>query len=78
MAVARIRNPKDKKRVSDALAKVYRKKVSDQDIYGKLQKLSNKAASARLAKDSANNEAGDLSDLGRKIAAKYNPHYKEN
>ena len=78
MAVARIRNPQDKKRVTDALAKVYRKKVSDQGIYGNLQKLSNKAASARLAKDSANNEAGDLSDLGRKIAAKYNPHYKEN
>lgn len=70
-AVARIRNPQDKRRASDALLKVYgRSSKATTNIYDSVAKLSAKSAKA---KDSA--PAESFEDLGRKIAAQWNPHY---
>lgn len=71
VAVARIRNPQDKHRASDALLKVYGRSKSATNIYDSVAKLS---ASASKTKDNA---PEDLEDLGKKIAAKWNPHYKQ-
>lgn len=74
VAVARIRNPQDKKRVSDALQKVYGKATDSKNVYDSVAKISAKASAKLAAQDSA---PEDLADLGKKIAAKFNPHYKE-
>lgn len=73
VAVARIRNPQDKARAKDALGKVYgRSKPATADIY---KEVANLAAKSSQIKDSA--PAINFEDLGKKIAAKWNPHYKE-
>lgn len=71
LAVARIRNPQDKKRASDALLKVYGRSKSVANVYDEVAKL---AANSSKVKDS---EPDNLEDLGKKIAAKWNPHYKK-
>lgn len=71
MAVARIRNPQDRTKTSDALMKVYgRSKKSTSDVYGAVNKISQ----THKVQDS---EPSNLEDLGKKIAAKWNPHYKQ-
>ena len=71
VAVARIRNPQDKRRASDALLKVYGRSKPATNIYDSVAKLS--AAS----KKTQDNAPENLEDLGKKIAAKWNPHYKQ-
>lgn len=70
-AVARIRSSSDKQRVSDALLKVYGRSKPASDIYNAVNQISQ----ASKTKDSA--PAKNLEDLGREIAAKWNPHYKK-
>ena len=73
VAVARIRNPQDKARANDALVKVYgRSKPATADVY---KEVANLAAKSSQIKDSA--PAINFEDLGKQIAAKWNPHYKE-
>lgn len=71
VAVARIRNPQDKHRASDALLKVYGRSKPATNIYDSVAKLS----AASKTKDNA--PENNLEDLGKKIAAKWNPHYKQ-
>ena len=73
-AVAKIRNPQDRKRVSDALSKLFKKGKST-EVYDKIMKISSSAAS-RNFRDSAPEDA--YINLGKEIAKKYNPHYKED
>lgn len=70
-AVARIRSSSDKQRVADALLKVYGRSKSVSDVYNAVNQISQ----ASKTKDSA--PAKNLEDLGREIAAKWNPHYKK-
>ena len=70
-AVARIRSSSDKQRVADALLKVYGRSKSVSDVYNAVNQISQ----ASKTKDSA--PAKNLEDLGREIAAKWNPHYKQ-
>lgn len=70
MAVARIRNPQDRTKTSDALMKVYGRSKSTSDVYSAV----NKVAQTHKVQDS---EPSNLEDLGKKIAAKWNPHYKQ-
>lgn len=69
-AIAKIRNPQDRKRVIDAFQGMNK----SSEVYNRINKISNKASSQRMSKDS---EPVNLEDLGKMIAAKYNPHYKE-
>ena len=71
MAVARIRNPQDKRRASDALLKVYGRSKSATNVYDNVAKLSLKSKTNKDAAPEAN-----IEDLGRQIAAKFNPHYQ--
>ena len=71
MAVARIRNPQDKRRASDALLKVYGRSKSSTNVYDNVAKLSLKSKTNKDAAPEAN-----IEDLGRQIAAKFNPHYQ--
>ena len=70
VAIAHIRNPQDKTRASDALMKVYGRSKST-DAYSNVAKLSLKSNTNKDAAPAAN-----IEDLGRQIAAKFNPHYK--
>ena len=70
VAIAHIRNPHDKTRASDALMKVYGRSKST-DAYSNVAKLSLKSNTNKDAAPAAN-----IEDLGRQIAAKFNPHYK--
>lgn len=70
-AVAHIRSSSDKQRVADALLKVYGRSKSVSDVYNAVNQISQ----ASKTKDSA--PAKNLEDLGREIAAKWNPHYKQ-
>lgn len=70
-AIAKIRNPQDRKRVTDAFYGMNK----SSEVYNRINKISNKASSQRMSKDS---ESTNLEDLGKMIAAKFNPHYKEN
>ncbi len=69
-AIARIRNPHDRKRVIDAFYGMNK----SSGIYNRINKISNKASSTRMSKDS---NPVNIEELGKTIAAKYNPHYKE-
>lgn len=71
--VARIRNPYDRKRVSDAMIKAFGRSSSSR-VYDTINKLAIKSAKKRTS----DSQSRDLEELGKKIAAKYNPHYKEN
>lgn len=73
-AVAKIRNPQDRKRASDALSKVFGKVSSNSDVYSQIKNISIKSASK--VKDSTPEE-DRLYNLGKEIARKWNPHYKE-
>lgn len=70
-AVAHIRNPQDRRRASDALSKVYGRSKSTTNVYDTVAKLS------KTSKTTDSKEEVDLSDLGRKIAMQFNPHYKK-
>ena len=70
MAIARIRNPQDKHRASDALLKVYGRSKPATNIYDAVSKVA-------TASKTTDNAVVDFEDLGKKIAAKWNPHYKE-
>lgn len=69
-AVARIRNPQDRTKTADALLKVYGRSKSTSDVYNAVTKISQ----SHKVQDS---EPVELADLGKKIAAKWNPHYKQ-
>lgn len=71
-AVAKIRSPRDRKRTADALSKVFGRSTS-KGVYGKINKIATKT------KDSVKeSQSMDYAELGKQIAAKYNPHYMEN
>lgn len=72
-AICRIRSTSDRKPVVDAFNKAFFQKKSSKNVYDNIMKLS---AKHKTANDSA--PAVDLAELGKKIAAKYNPHYMEN
>lgn len=74
-AVAKIRNPQDKKRASDALSKAFGK-TSSKNVYDGIMKTSQKALEKNSVKDSSDEDK--LANLGREIAKNWNPHYKEN
>lgn len=73
-AVAKIRNPQDRKRASDALSKVFGRISSNSDVYSQIKNISIKSASK--VKDSTPEE-DKFYNLGKEIARKWNPHYKE-
>lgn len=73
-AICKIRSTADRKSVVDAFNKAFFPKNKSKNVYDNIMKLS---AKNKTAKDSAPAE-DDLADLGRKIAAKFNPHYMEN
>jgi hypothetical protein len=73
-AICKIRSTADRKSVVDAFNKAFFPKTKSKNVYDNIMKLS---AKNKTAKDSAPAE-DDLADLGRKIAAKFNPHYMEN
>ena len=72
VAVAHIRNPQDKARASDALVKVYGRSKPTTNVYETVFKQAVKSSQAKDEKPSINFE-----DLGKQIAAKWNPHYKK-
>lgn len=69
-AVAAIPNEAQRKRAADSLAQLIRGSLQQDSQYGELLKLRRSNA----ARDSK--PATDDYDLGREIARKYNPHYK--
>ena len=73
-AICKIRSSVDRKSVVDAFNKAFfPKNPKSKNVYDNIMKLS---AKNKTAKDSA--PAGDdMADLGRKIAATYNPHFME-
>ena len=71
-AICRIRSTSDRKPVVDAFNKAFFQKKSSKNVYDNIMKLS---AKHKTANDSA--PADDLAELGKKIAAKFNPHYME-
>ena len=73
-AICKIRSSADRKSVVDAFNKAFFPKNKSKNVYDNIMKLS--AKNNQTAKDSAPAE-DDLADLGRKIAAKFNPHYME-
>ena len=73
--IAYIPNKKERKRVSDNLAKVLKKQVKDSKKNYK--KTSSKVYSDILNGRTKDNSFSNESDLGKKIAEMYNPHYKK-
>ena len=71
-AICKIRSSSDRKSVVDAFNKAFFPKTKSKNVYDNIMKLS---AKNKTAKDSA--PADDMADLGRKIAATYNPHFME-
>ena len=67
--VAAIPNKAQRRRAADALAQLIRGNVRDSG-YGMIQKATRRATDSKTEKD-------DL-EYGRKIAEKYNPHYRKN
>ena len=67
--VAAIPNKAQRRRAADALAQLIRGNVKDSG-YGMIQKATRRATDSKTEKD-------DL-EYGRKIAEKYNPHYRKN
>lgn len=72
-AICKIRSSSDRKSVVDAFNKAFFHKSTSKNVYDNIMKLS---AKHKTAKDSAPAE-DDMANLGRKIAAKFNPHYME-
>lgn len=75
--IAQIKDAKERKRVSDAFAKSIRQQMGVKSTqpggYGTILQTKKRAASTKL-KDA---KVEDESQLGKDIAKKYNPHYKE-
>ena len=72
--IAYIPNKKERKRVSDNLAKVLKNQVKDAKAKKKNSSVYSKIVSGR-ASDSAYKNTNE--DIGAKIAEMYNPHYKK-
>lgn len=75
--VAGIKDPAERKQATDALAKSFRDQLTVKPTYpntGYAGIVNAQQANVAKAKDS---KPEDLTDLGRDIAKKHNPHYKE-
>ncbi len=72
--IAKIKDAADRKMVTDALKSSIRSNAAKgKDGYSEIMKAMSKSA-AKMTQDSAK---PDYDNLGKEIAAKYNPHYKK-
>lgn len=71
--IAAIKNPKERKKAADALARMIRGSRVTSSDYGTLMNIKQKKA----AKDSKAKAIDSDYDFGMSIAKRYNPHYKE-
>lgn len=69
--IAAIKNPKERKKAADALARMIKGSRVTSSDYGTLMNIKQKKAT----KDSKANDSDY--DFGMSIAKRYNPHYKE-
>ena len=69
--IAAIKNPKERKKAADALARIIKGSRVTSSDYGTLMNIKQKKAT----KDSKANDSDY--DFGMSIAKRYNPHYKE-
>lgn len=69
--IAAIKNPKERKKAADALARMIKGTRNTSSDYGTLMNIKQKKAT----KDSKANDSDY--DFGMSIAKRYNPHYKE-
>lgn len=71
--IAAIKNPKERKKAADALARMIKGTRSTSSDYGTLMNIKQKKAT----KDSKAKAMDADYDFGMSIAKRYNPHYKE-
>lgn len=71
--IAAIKNPKERKKAADALARMIKGSRSTSSDYGTLMNIKQKKA----AKDSKAKATDADYDFGMQIAKRFNPHYKE-
>lgn len=71
--IAAIKNPKERKKAADALARMIKGSRVTSSDYGTLMNIKQKKA----AKDSKAKAIDSDYDFGMSIAKRYNPHYKE-
>lgn len=71
--IAAIKNPKERKKAADALARMIKGTRSTSSDYGTLMNIKQKKAT----KDSKAKAMDTDYDFGMSIAKRYNPHYKE-
>lgn len=71
--IAAIKNPKERKKAADALARMIKGSRVTSSDYGTLMNIKQKKA----AKDSKAKAMDSDYDFGMSIAKRYNPHYKE-
>ena len=71
--IAAIKNPKERKKAADALARIIKGSRVTSSDYGTLMNIKQKKA----AKDSKAKAMDSDYDFGMSIAKRYNPHYKE-
>lgn len=71
--IAAIKNPKERKKAADALARMIKESRVTSSDYGTLMNIKQKKAT----KDSKAKAMDSDYDFGMSIAKRYNPHYKE-
>ena len=71
--IAAIKNPKERKKAADALARMIKVSRVTSSDYGTLMNIKQKKAT----KDSKAKAMDSDYDFGMSIAKRYNPHYKE-
>lgn len=71
--IAAIKNPKERKKAADALARIIKVSRVTSSDYGTLMNIKQKKAT----KDSKAKAIDSDYDFGMSIAKRYNPHYKE-
>lgn len=71
--IAAIKNPKERKKAADALARMIKGSRSTSSDYGTLMNIKQKKAT----KDSKAKATDADYDFGMQIAKRFNPHYKE-
>lgn len=71
--IAAIKNPKERKKAADALARMIKGSRSTSSDYGTLMNIKQKKAT----KDSKAKATDTDYDFGMQIAKRFNPHYKE-
>ena len=71
--IAAIKNPKERKKAADALARMIKGSRATSSDYGTLMNIKQKKA----AKDSKAKAMDSDYDFGMSIAKRFNPHYKE-